>query len=445
MKLFSRPLLSWNEPVLFAARIRDRRGWLMRGLLALAFFAVMMFAFFAEQRWGRGLNVSPAVAVLMSAAIGLSFTSMLDTPGLNKEVTIDAERISTFGNAGTVHSHASWRLRDIVRVRLYTPEEFGRSFGAMELIRRRRSVWLGVPAKMPARRIAEVLAQQGVEVLLPGWEPELVEPRPTIPTLVGTPTASARVERLDERQAGQIRTPTRQNFAMALEIIPLLIPLLAVVGLIGSVIYRFVAARGPLSGLDLPVGLGGVVLSIGGLWFAGRFGSVVPARFLRGAARSVVELRPEALFNPADPDADFVSVVPRANWGKLMLNQATDLGFLKVDQASRCLLFEGDHERWRIPAQSLVSVAVESYVPLGKPQGPPRENEPDQERYYLTVIKARVGDEEWEAPVSKAAVEWRPRNNRLREANAVALRDRIRDLLPSGWVIQDAASPGAGA
>jgi hypothetical protein len=166
---------------------------------------------------------------------------------------------------------------------------------------------------------------------------------------------------------------------------------------------------------------------------------------MRGAARSVVAFRAGALFNPEDPDVVFVSVVPRANWGKLMLNQATDVGFLKVDRASRCLLFEGDMQRWRIPAGSLVSVAVESYVPLGKTEGPPREHEPHQERYYLTVIKALVGDDEWEAPVSKAPAEWRPRTNQLREANAAALRDSIRDLLPSGWVVQDVAFRGTGA
>jgi hypothetical protein len=445
MKLFSRPLLKWTEPILFAARIRDRRGWLMRGLLALVIFLVMICGFLAQQKWGRGPRFSPAGAVVLSTAVALFLTSLPDAPGLNKEVSIYDDRIASFGNAGTVHSLTTWPLREIVRVRLYTPEEFGRSFGAMEVATTRGSEWLGVPAKMPARRIAEVLARQGVEVLLPGWEPDLQEPRPTIATLVGTPTASARVEALDERQAGQVQTPARRNLAMVIEALPLLVPLGAVVGLIGYVVYRLVVARGPFSVLDLAVGLGGFVLLIGGIWFAGRFGAVLPTRFLRRAARSVVELRPEAPFNPADDDVDFVRVVPRANWGKLMLNQAADVGFLKVDRVSRTLFFEGDFQRWRIPAQSLVSVAVESYVPLGKPQGPPRPDDPPQERFYLTVIKARVGDDEWEAPVSRAPVQWRPRTNRVREADAADLRDRIRDLLPSGWVVQDVASPGTGA
>jgi hypothetical protein len=446
MKLFSRPLLRWNEPILFEARTRDRRGWMRRGLLALAIFAAMMAAFAAQERWGRrGPKFSLAFGVAMSAVVGLFLTSLLDAPGLNREVTIDGERISSFGNAGTVHSHQSWRLRDVARVRLYTPEEFGRPYGALDVITARGTSRLGVPARMAASRIAEVLARQGVEVVLPGWQPGQDEPASAPPTFVATPTASARVEALGEAQAGQIRTASRRNFAMALEAIPLLVPLLAFLGMIGYAGYRIAAARGPISALDLAVGLGGLVLLSGGVWFAGRFGALVPALYLRGAARSVVELRPDALFNPADPDAVFVSVVPRANWGKLMLNQVTDVGFLKVDRASRCLLFEGDTQRWRIPAQSLASVAVESYVPLGKTEGPPpREGEPHQERFYMTVIRARVGDDEWEAPVSTAAVDWRPRNNSLREANALAIRDRVRELLPSGGVVQGADPPAAG-
>ena len=47
MKWFkaSKRLLSWREPVLFAARTRDRRGWMLRGLLALVIFAAMMVGF----------------------------------------------------------------------------------------------------------------------------------------------------------------------------------------------------------------------------------------------------------------------------------------------------------------------------------------------------------------------------------------------------------------
>jgi hypothetical protein len=438
MKLFSKPLMQWNEPTLFEARVRNRRGWMMRGVLAAGIFLVMMIGFVAQDRWGRGPKFSPVKGVVMSLVVGLFLTAALDAPGLNKQVFVYEEQISSFGNAGTVHSHASWKLRDIVRVRLYTPGEFGRSFGAMELFTRKGSAWIGVPAKTSLARIADVLAGRGIDVALTGWQPGMEEVRLKPPTFVATPTISARVEKLDEREAGQIRTPTRRNLGLTIEIVTLLVPLAGLLGPIGYAIYRVAAARGPLSRLDGEVAVGGAVLLFGGFWLAFRFGSVLPARFQRSGARTVVGMRPEALFNPEDPEAVFVSVVPRANWGKFMLSQASDVGFLKVDLTSKCLMFEGDLERWRIPAQSLMSVGVESYIPVGKTDGPQREGEPQQVRLYMTVIRARVGDDEWEAPVSKAPVDWQPRTNEQKEASAIALRDLIRELMPLGGVVQTA-------
>src|SRR5262249_52957325 len=117
--------------------------------------------------------------------------------------------------------------------------------------------------------------------------------------------------------------------------------------------------------------------------------------------------------------------IPRANWGKAMAKDFSDCGLLKVDPASRSVLFEGDHERWRIPAASLISAEVESYRPAGSIEGH------EGEAYYVTTIRATVGGGTWEAPVSKCHVEFRPKDNALRESNARALRDQIRTLLPA--------------
>jgi hypothetical protein len=62
--------------------------------------------------------------------------------------------------------------------------------------------------------------------------------------------------------------------------------------------------------------------------------------------------------------------------------------------------------------------------------------------FFVTVIRANVGGELWEAPVSKCHVEFRPKNNRLREANALALRDLIRAIAPSGLGFARRAEPG---
>jgi hypothetical protein len=137
-------------------------------------------------------------------------------------------------------------------------------------------------------------------------------------------------------------------------------------------------------------------------------------------------MRPHAVLDPREPEAVSVDVIPRTNWGKAMVRNATDSGLLAVDELSRCVLFEGDQQRWKIPAASLISAEVESYRPAGHVEGR------DGEIFYVTVIRANVGGDVWEAPVSKCHVEFRPKDNRLREANALALRDRIRAIMSTG-------------
>jgi hypothetical protein len=138
-----------------------------------------------------------------------------------------------------------------------------------------------------------------------------------------------------------------------------------------------------------------------------------------------IECRPDALFDPRGDQVVYIDVIPRENWGKVMIKDFRDVGLLKIDEVLRCLCFEGDLERWRIPADSLVSADVASYRAGGQPEG--QEN---PEIMYTTIIKARVGEMIWEAAIRKCHVEFKPRNNRLRESNAIAIRDQIRALRP---------------
>ena len=450
MTLFKRTttLLTWQEPPLFAARMRDRRGWILRGLLALVIFAAMMAGFYADKHWGgRGPKFSTPGAVLLSAFIGVFLTSILDAPDLNREITISDDNINAFSNIGTHMSMSTWALRDVLWVRLIPPEEFGRSFGAMEFQTRRQWVRIGVPASLSMRRIAEVLHSQGIRVTLAGWQPSQAEPTTAagdgnattapapaaMPAPTAMPVVSARVEPLDEGEAGQILTPFRLGLGLTMALGPLVVAVIVGLGLCGYTIYRVKIVGGPATMTVAAAGLGGMGLIFAAVWLTSRFGNLVPALYLRAAARSVISMRPRAVLDPRDPEAIYVDVIPRANWGKAMIRNATDTGLLAVDEFSRCVLFEGDQQRWKIPAASLISAEVESYRPAGHVEGR------DGENFYVTVIRARVGGDVWEAPVSKCHVELRPKNNRLRETNALALRDRIRALMPTGL------GPGQGA
>jgi energy-coupling factor transporter transmembrane protein EcfT len=75
---------------------------------------------------------------------------------------------------------------------------------------------------------------------------------------------------------------------------------------------------------------------------------------LRRRARRELKCRLDKIVNPEDVDSRFVEIVPRARWAKPMLRNAVDVGFLKVDQQNGFLFFEGDNERYRIPAQAII-------------------------------------------------------------------------------------------
>jgi hypothetical protein len=120
------------------------------------------------------------------------------------------------------------------------------------------------------------------------------------------------------------------------------------------------SADGKGMGVTLCV-VGGALLltALTGMLFDSSFGG---NRSLRNAFKSELARRTGVLVEPNDPDALFVEVVPKLNWGKAMLDNASDIGLLLVDQARREVRFEGDKERWRVPAASITSCEVEKFV-----------------------------------------------------------------------------------
>lgn len=141
-------------------------------------------------------------------------------------------------------------------------------------------------------------------------------------------------------------------------------------------------------------GVGGMMLLAGGLMM--RDVGWLSRRALIGRARAAISMRADALVRPEDPDAVFVQVVPRERWGKLMLETASDVGFVKLDERRRELLFEGDRERYRIPGEAILGCEVEKVV-----YGTARE--PYETCVFLSVLRARGPDGIFEVPLGQRA------------------------------------------
>ncbi|MBI3410644.1 MAG: hypothetical protein HY040_20095 [Planctomycetes bacterium] len=138
----------------------------------------------------------------------------------------------------------------------------------------------------------------------------------------------------------------------------------------------------------------GLALTAGFGWVLGGWMMRKPwsADYMFHKAQSELSQRTEAIVDPNNPEAIYVEVIPRRNWGQISLQNADDVGFLFLDAEGRQMLLEGDNKRYRIPVQALVSCDVELMNPSAA----------DDERATpvgLVIIKVRDRMGEREIPL----------------------------------------------
>jgi hypothetical protein len=113
-------------------------------------------------------------------------------------------------------------------------------------------------------------------------------------------------------------------------------------------------------------------------------------RWLRHIAHHEIKCRTGSIVDPDAAGVRFVEVVPTSNWdAKNMSENAADVGFLSIDFQNRCLSFEGDRERYRIPSSAVLADGQDKYsrfVTVDK-YGARCEI-----RFYFVVIKVRLAD-----------------------------------------------------
>jgi hypothetical protein len=112
-----------------------------------------------------------------------------------------------------------------------------------------------------------------------------------------------------------------------------------------------------------------VFYSIDGIIFAGliltRFYVGTRNMWLSRVAKNEINRRPNKIVNPEASGVRFVEIVPKSNWNDTtLIDNASDVGFLAIDFQNRCLLYEGDNERYRIPAKAIVKYEQDSYTRL---------------------------------------------------------------------------------
>lgn len=180
--------------------------------------------------------------------------------------------------------------------------------------------------------------------------------------------------------------------------------------------------------LGVAVLAAGVGLGLGYLVFDTYFIGVLPARCYLRWLRERIDRRPDAVVAADDPDALFVQHIPRENWKVSIGENASDVGLLVLDYSRGVLLYEGDGERWLVPAASIRSFKLDRFTP---PNGVDRLN-----RYTVVMLRLEVEgeDEPVVTPLAAHPIHWRPWTPGAREAGARCLRAAIGHLVdPGRW------------
>jgi hypothetical protein len=232
------------------------------------------------------------------------------------------------------------------------------------------------------------------------------------------------IRRITPDETGRVleRRRIRRFYLLML---PVLVPILTLAA--GAVI---------MWGLDLPDGeiIGGVVFAVGFLLliaycvFETCFLSHYPSRCYLRWLRERIDRRPDAVVQADDPEAFYVQIIPRENWTISMGENASDMGLLRIDPARGELRYEGDLERWVVPAESIVSFRLHSFTP---PNALPAMSE-----FWVVDLLVELEDDRdpWETPLACQPVHFEAWSPAKRKRGAELLRRCIGNLVdPQRW------------
>jgi hypothetical protein len=116
----------------------------------------------------------------------------------------------------------------------------------------------------------------------------------------------------------------------------------------------------------------GVILFIATCIYECFFIGFYPARCSLRWLRERIDRRPNSIVKSDDPNACFVQVIPRENWTDAIDENPSDVGLLVLDRRRGELRYEGDIERWTVPAESIRSFDLHSFKSPG-PRGTTNE------------------------------------------------------------------------
>jgi hypothetical protein len=442
MKLFAKTEISWNEPLLFVLRLRRRKPWIVRGLIALGIAAILFAAMYFSRRPAFHLGSALGVSVMA----GLVLVLLPDLAFFQREITIKSDGILCYGSVGPVTTSAEFPFTQVQSVDLVRPEDWGRPrpamllhrlgirmpgadgrpYGAMLVYSTDDSFLIAVPHKVDLATVANVLHRLGVSVQLADWSPSESDTRIQVrDEVVLSPQAAkhaapARIWPVTE-QDGRLSPTTATVVSFIIALAPLAVSLL---GALAAAVYVIVNwnAVGTLNKVLIGGGaLAAPVISLVYLILVGQF---LASRYLIRVGQNRLRVRPNSLFNADAYGLIPVEVYDRTAWTSLF-SKSVDFGFLQLDPRDRMLRFEGDKQRWNLPAAALTTCRIEE-AHVGS-----EGNQQAEKRYYV-VISVEHDGQPWEAGMIRTRTRFGNDGRDQRYALARELLGELEQVVGSG-------------
>jgi hypothetical protein len=413
--------LSWSEPFFFLLRLRTLQGWLVRLAIVVGIAAIV---FVILQLFGRARPLETDLEISLIIA-GL-LTLLPDVALLQRDVTITDHAIEW--ETPKVQLSFSGKLphANTADIELFRPGEWRFKCGGMQVnLNDGRYFLFAIPRSKRLETIATVLTRLGIPVTLSGWDPT---------------TADTRVRVDEELSAADLPASTRDAaFAPLPPGEPKLVPtsgavfaalagagpaLIALLGMIGAGIYLWWDWSDLETTEKWLIGAGGVAALVLGFAHLVLIGQYVEKSFLINMGRKSLRTRLDPLVDADDEAVFAVSLYSRESWTKVISKEA-DFGFLQFNRRKRALVFEGNKERWVIPATALTVLRVEE-AGVGKEGSAPTEIR------YFVVIGTFRDDEEWEIGMVLARTKWGFDNAASRRARMGELFEELRTAITQG-------------
>lgn len=416
MKIFSSTQIAWAEPWFFLWRIRETRGWLKRLLLALVIAAVLLTAMiFFPNGQGNLLN-----AVLISLAAGFALVLAMDLPTIQRDVTVHDDCIIVGTTAGRGRFD-TFRFDAIQSVQLLRPEDWNRPWAGMVLRLGDIDFLTAIPTKVNVDTVADIFHRLGLQVALSGWTPSDSDTR--ISVQEERKIAPERVTgRMELTRLGPDEPKLLTPLQIAVQVVVALGPLLA--ALIGAIIAGIYLYQnwGQTTVfhrcLIMAAALAGVVISF---QYMMRIGQFLAAAYGIHCARNRLRLRSKSPFSGEEQGLFTVELFDREKWTAVGAN-SDDFGFMQIDRARRLLTFEGNRNRWKLPASAIAAFRLEESIAGSEGNANP------EKRYYV-VIQAQQEDREWEAGMIYTRTEFGADGPEQRYARSQLLFTQLAEIL----------------